>query len=125
VIQELTLEGLEFLIMLIIYVLGIMRERARKPKPPPPPPEPNLRCGCSHQLSFHDGFGACHQVDMQYVRDAAGSIKKKKNGEYVQIPVTCACKQYTGDLPADWYARESLSQAVFSGELPPGTELPK
>jgi hypothetical protein len=111
-----------FLLMLAVYGLGMSRERARKPLPHVPP---NLRCDCQHMLSFHDGLGACQESTEKYIYNKAGNVQKdKETGDYCKVLVPCRCQQYTGPMPEDWYARESLAQAVFTGELPEGTLLP-
>jgi hypothetical protein len=90
---------------------------ARRGNKPPPPP--NLNCGCGHVLAYHDPVsGVCSFVSqvMEY------RPKVSKNGAITgNIPLSvdkpCQCKQYTGELTADWYARSIMRGSDDTGML--------
>ena len=97
-----------FLLFCVAHAIGAARERSRKPKPVQAR-DLDLRCGCNHELSFHEGLGACKQVTATYVYNKAGN-PIKKDEEYVKELFSCTCQQYTGDLPADWYTRDVMKE---------------
>jgi hypothetical protein len=106
-LAEVTLPTLyAFVLTMIVYWSGMIRERRRQP---PPPKAPNLQCGCYHGLNFHDGLGPCRHAEMVQT----GNSKFKQ--------VNCVCQQYTGDVPADWYGRAVMREMDGGASLP---ELP-
>jgi hypothetical protein len=88
----------------------------RQPKPPKPP---NLNCGCGHVLSYHDPVsGVCTYQTQNWVHEPTYTTSGKLKGSaQVTKMIPCACKQYTGELTADWYAR-----SIMRGELPEGEQ---
>lgn len=99
--------------LVIFAAIGVgMRWHATilKHRKPKPPPAPNLTCGCQHVLAFHDpATGVCQQK-MWNTRYEA---KRTKDGRVagstpISELVECPCRQYTGELTADWYARSML-----------------
>lgn len=90
--------------VVIFAAIGVgMRWHAHLNRAPAPP---NLSCGCGHVLAYHDpASGVCNQQVNHEHYDARG----KWVGELRQ----CSCRQYTGELTADWYAR-----SVVRGEEP-------
>lgn len=88
----------------------------RQPKPSKPP---NLTCGCGHVLAYHDPqTGVCHATLEQ------GHYEKKKGGGnvWVTAAVQCTCRQYTGELTADWYARSIMRPESGEPRSLPGLE---
>lgn len=69
---------------------------ARRAGRPERPRDPNLMCGCEHELAYHDP-----------ATRVCSATETVRNGStvYREIVQACPCKVYTGDLPADWYAR--------------------
>jgi hypothetical protein len=88
----------------------------RAPKPPKPP---NLTCGCGHVLSYHDPVsGVCTWETSTYENQPKVSKSGAVTGTIsVTVYKQCQCKQYTGELTADWYAR-----SIMRGELPESEE---
>ena len=123
------LQAIEVVIAFVLFVtahaLGVIRERNRKPKPEVKP-APRLTCGCGHHLAHHEGLGPCQEErQIQPSRDKYGAYKNK------QVP--CTCRQYTSDLPEDWFARDSMRElyaqlptplpAPVEDRYPPGMPL--
>jgi hypothetical protein len=102
-----------FVLMLIVHWMGVLRERHRGPRPVYKPP-PSLHCGCGDELSFHDGLGRCTKMDTKWVGKDPGT------GENMYVDRPCGCQQYTGDLPEDWFSRESMREI----QLLPLPQLP-
>jgi hypothetical protein len=108
-----------FVLFLFCYTLGVLRERKRRPKPIPAK-TPNLFCGCGDALSYHDGLGPCRKTNYTEIqRKGNGNTSKR---EYGHVP--CGCQQYTGDLPADWYTRDSMRE-LYSAFPTPQEETTK
>jgi len=104
VIWELALESVQVLIAFTLFLcahgLGVVRERNRKTSPIKR--IPNLSCGCGHQLAMHSGLGGCNKQEQIYV---GVSNRQEK---YKLTP--CGCQQETGELPEDWFARDSMRE---------------
>lgn len=86
---------------------------------PKPAPAPNLVCGCKHVLAYHDPTsGECYQT-VEY-----GHYEKKKGGGNVWVTASarCSCRQYTGELTADWYARSIMRPESAEPRSLPGLE---
>lgn len=95
---------------LVIFVsIGVgMRWHAavlshRQPKSAP---APNFICGCQHELAYHDpATNVCNQI----IEKGHYAEKKGVGAVWVTELLQCPCRQYTGELTADWYARTILS----------------
>ncbi len=119
---------LAFLAYILVHTLGVARERNRKPRAIPKD-RLNLTCGCQHQLSFHDGLGACRHEDKTLVYKGGKALQQ--DGRYVYATTPCTCQQYTGDLPADWFSRDSMRELnsslpglQISGQVEPRVSVP-
>lgn len=79
----------------------------RQPKAPAPP---DLTCGCHHELAYHDpATGVCSQtIAYGHHEDVRGKNGMVKSRTWVDSQVKCDCRQYTGELTADWYARSVM-----------------